>query len=309
MKRLVLGLGLLVVCGVAVGLWFGWPLLTDLLRRRLEQELTKALGSTAGAASRIEQFTVSLFPPSVHLGGVVVGAEPSLATVSSIDVRLWVLASLAEGRPVLSGRIAAPAVDLMHLPKGEAAGRAPHGGMSLPLHVRKLEVSDAQLLFRIGHTPATLTVAHLACQMKTGLLRSGVTAGLEVTGVELQRKSYRVRIDDIRADGGADAGGLFVNTAVVKGEGITAAVHATTTAHRHAATATFDPGVLGVVVDELSFIGGDAHLEGTLDGDLANPILDGHLVIQHGTLAQRLLGDLDTHVTRSGRRSTLMSCN
>src|SRR5437899_1169751 len=123
MKRLVLGLGLLVVCGVAVGLWFGWPLLTDLLRRRLERELTAALG----AASRIEQLTIALFPPGVHLGAVVVGAAPPLATVTSIDVRLWALASLAEGRPVLSARIAAPAVDLSHLPKGEAAARAPHG--------------------------------------------------------------------------------------------------------------------------------------------------------------------------------------
>ena len=40
MRRFVL----LVLCAVAVGLWLGWPVVTNLLRRRLERELAKALG-------------------------------------------------------------------------------------------------------------------------------------------------------------------------------------------------------------------------------------------------------------------------
>jgi autotransporter translocation and assembly factor TamB len=301
MKRLVLGLGLLVLCGAVALLWFGWPFLTELVRQRLEHELAAALGPQVAAVSRIGELTVSVLPPSVHVGGVGVGAEPPLATITSIDARLWVLASLGEGRPVVSVRITAPALDLSHLPKAAPGGSQKQGGSGVPpVHVRKLEVTDAQLLFRMGNTPAKLTVASLIGQMKTGLLRSGLSAGLEASGVELQRKAYRVHLDEIRADGGADAGGLFVNSASVQGEGIVASVHATMTAHRHTASATFDPGILGVVVDELSFVGGEAQLEGTLNGDLANPILDGHLVIAHGAIARRTLGDLDTHVTRTG---------
>jgi autotransporter translocation and assembly factor TamB len=301
MKRLVLGVGLLVLCGAAALLWFGWPYLTERIRQRLEQELAAALGPQMGARSRIAELTVSVVPPGVHVGGLVIGAEPALATVASIDARLWALASLAEGRPVISARITAPAVDLSHLPQAEPGQSPKQRGAGLPpVHVRKLEVTDAQLLFRMGNTPAKLTVARFAGQMKTGLLRAGMSAGLEASGVELQRKTYRAHIDEIHADGGADAGGLFVNSAQVQGEGIVASVHATTTPHRHAASATFDPGILGVVVDELSFVGGEAQLDGTLDGSLANPVLDGHLAIAHGAIGRRTLGDLDTHVTRTG---------
>src|SRR5438445_7024227 len=116
MKRLVLGVGLLVLCGAAALLWFGWPYVTERVRQRLEHELAAALGAKLAATSRIGELTVSLLPPRVHVGGVVVGAEPALLTVSSIDARLWALASLAEGRPVISAWITAPAFDLSHLP-------------------------------------------------------------------------------------------------------------------------------------------------------------------------------------------------
>jgi len=203
----------------------------------LEQELAAALGARIAAASRIGELTVSLVPLRVHVGSIVIGAEPPLATVSSLDARLWALASLAEGRPVVSAQIIAPILDFSHLPKAEPGASQKNAASGMPpLHVRKLEVTDAQLLFRMGNTPAKLTVARLAGQMKTGLLRAGLSAGLEASGVELERKGYRAHIDEIHADGGADAGGLFVNSASVQGKGIVASVHATTTAHRHAAS-------------------------------------------------------------------------
>ena len=67
MKRLVLGLGvLLVLCGAAALLWFGRPYLTELVRQRLERELVNALGPRIATTSRIAELTVSVIPPDMR---------------------------------------------------------------------------------------------------------------------------------------------------------------------------------------------------------------------------------------------------
>ena len=58
-----------------------------------------------------------------------------------------------------------------------------------------------------------------------------------------------------------DDGGLYVSSATVKGERITASANATLVPHRDTVEATFDPGILGVVVDELSVLSGQAHAD------------------------------------------------
>jgi len=300
MKRVVLGLLLLVLCGAAGLLWFGWPHVTDLLRLRLERELSRAVGSP----SRVQELTISVVPLRARLSGVAVGTPP-IAEIGRVDVRLEALASLFETRPVVTVAIESPAVDLSQLPPS-TPGNQPRpsaaGGGLPPFHLKRLAMTQGRLRFRMDHTIANLTVDAVEAQVKTGLLGQGLTASATVHGVELQRKSYRAKLDEILADGGADAGGLYVNAATVKGEGISASARATGTPHVHAVSATFDPGILGIVVDELSFIGGQATVEGTLAGDLANPVLDGHLAIQRGAIGHHALGDLDAHVTRTGTK-------
>ncbi len=299
MKRLVLSILLTAVCAVVALFWFGRPSITKRLRVRLEKEITRATHRPI----HIDDLSLSVFPLALHLGGVAVGNAPSLADVGRIDGRLWALASLSEWRPVLTLQVDAARVDLSSLPKSEGSPppATPQASFSLPpLHVKELILTQAQLRFRLGNSIANLTVADLTGHLESGMLTAGLTAGVEVHDVEMQRKTYRAKVHEIRADGGFDNGGLYVRTAQLDGEGITVAAHATATAHRHAVSATFDPGLLGVVVDELSFISGQAQVDGTLSGDLANPILDGRLLIRQGAIARHVLGDLDTHMTRKG---------
>ena len=84
MKRLALACVVLTACG-GVALWWGWPQLVERLRVRLEHELSRAVGT----ATRIDELTVSVFPLSVHLGGISVGADPALVQVGSVDAQLF----------------------------------------------------------------------------------------------------------------------------------------------------------------------------------------------------------------------------
>jgi len=157
------------------------------------------------------------------------------------------------------------------------------------------------LKFRLGKDIADLAVDHLAGQLQAGLIR-GFTAGLTVNGAELRRKSYSAKLDEIHAEGGMDSGGLYLASGSVKGDRITASANATRVPHHDAVEATFDPGILGVVVDELSALSGEAHVVGTLNGDLLDPTDDGQLTVTRGAIAHHLLGNLSTHVTHRGAR-------
>jgi autotransporter translocation and assembly factor TamB len=302
MKRLVLGCLALIVCG-GVALWLSWPYLMGVLRARLDRELSRVVGSP----SRVDELNVSLMPLSVHLGGVAIGSEPALLQVGHFEVRLWVLASVLKWRPVVTVRIGAVTADLTHLPQSPptAAPRPAPGAKSQelqlpPLQLKEFELADAQMRFRMGKDVAHLAVGHITAHARTTLVRHRLTAAVEVQDVELERKSYRAKIHVIQAEGGADAGGLFIKHGSLEGDGISVSAQATIVPHRYAVSATFDPSILGVVVDELSVVSGQAHAEGTLIGDLANPVLDARLTIQHGAIGKHILGDLDTHVSRAG---------
>jgi autotransporter translocation and assembly factor TamB len=299
MKRLVLGCLVASVCG-AVALWLSWPYLVDWLRTRLEREVSQAIGSPA----RVDELTLSLLPLEVRLGGITIGADPALLQVGRIEARLLASASVMKWRPVFTLRIASVVADLTRLPTSETPTPAPAakpGGLQLPpLQLEQFELTDAQLRFRMGKDSAHLAVGQVAAHVQTALVGHGLTAGVEVQNVELERKSYRAKIQIIQAQGGADDGGLFVDQARLEGDDISVSARATVVSHRHAVQATFSPRILGVVVDELSLVSGHAHLEGTLIGDLANPLVDARLTIQEGAIGRHVLGDLDTHFARAG---------
>ena len=298
MKRLQVGL-LLAVLGAATGLlWWGWPYVTDLLRLRLEQELTRSVGQPC----RIARLTIAWWPWRVRAEDIAIGAAPSLAQVDVVEVHLSVVASVAEGRAVLTATVESPDVDLSHL-AASSTHAAAHAKTALrfpPLHLKHLEVTAARLRFRLGNSVATLRMAAIQGELKSDWEGRNASLALKVADAEIERKSYHARVNELHVDGGADAGGFYVNTASAVGEGIAATVHATLVAHEHAFTATFEPGILGVVVDELAVIGGQARAAGMLHGDLANPLLDGHLTVQQGSIAHHQLGDLDAQVTLKG---------
>ena len=299
MKRIILGVLLLLVCLLGGLLWLGQESLLLRLHRRLEDELSRALHTP----THIDTLTVSVRALEVQLGGIVVGTEPALARIVSLDVRVLPIASLAEGRPVVIAAVRSPQFDLSRLAHGETGkpGASTGGGAQLPpLHFKHFEVEDGLLRFPFGNTTASLEVGRVAGEMKTGLLSRRMTGSVEARRVVLERHAHRLAIDELRAQGGSDAHGLFVDTATVRSEGLAVDVRAASVPGEHAASASFDPALLGVFVDELALIGGQAHLEGTLAGDLANPRLDGRVVVQQATIANRTLGDLETRARRDG---------
>ncbi|MFQ5667382.1 MAG: translocation/assembly module TamB domain-containing protein [Candidatus Binatia bacterium] len=301
MKRLAFGSVILALCAVVGLFWFGWHHLTELARGRLEREIARAIGLPC----RIRDLNASVMPLALRAGGIVVGSRPPVAKIAELAVQVAVRASISEWRPVLVVEVLSPMLDLTRLPKLESASRQavkPQGGARLPIRVKTLEITRARLRFRMGNDPARLTIASVQGHGETELSRRQVTAGMKLHGVHLRRKAHRLALHDIRMEGGFGARGLFVDTASIVGERIKVSVHATPVAHRYAATATFDPQILGIVVDDLAFVAGQARLEGTLTGDAANPDLDGHLVVRHGTLAGHPLGDLQAHVSRQGSR-------
>ncbi|HVM97532.1 MAG TPA: translocation/assembly module TamB domain-containing protein, partial [Candidatus Acidoferrales bacterium] len=102
------------------------------------------------------------------------------------------------------------------------------------------------------------------------------------------------------ARGGWKDDQLFVDEASVAGEGIEGVGHGSPEGLN--AKVDFDPSLLGVVVDELALVGGHASVEGVLRGSMANPLVDAQLQIHDGTLAGRLLGDLQARFHRQGPR-------
>ena len=299
MKRVVLVVFLVTVCVATVVLWVGYRSLNGPGRAALERELTRRTGTPC----TVGNLDVSLIPLRIRLDAVTIGDDPALARIEAIDVRLAALSSIAEGRAVISVQIDSPAIDLSHPrketpPAPKPAAPQPASPLRLPpIHLDAVELRQASLRFQMTDTPAELTVGRLNGWLKAGLLGAGFTAGLDLADVALQRKTYRAHFERIRADGGWNAGGLYVNTATLRGERLSGTLTAALTPNRHTADVTFDPGVLGVVVDELAVISGQAHVTGTLTGSLIDPVSHGHLAIVQGAIGTHVLGDLSTRVT------------
>lgn len=295
MRRVLLILLVLGLCA-GVGFWIAWDAVTNAVRQRVEQLLTRALDRP----TRIQALSVSLAPVRVHVGGVVLGATPAvLASIDSLDARLWPVDSLLEGRPVVSIQVQSAMFDVARLPPGKApspeTGRG--GGMRLPsFRVREIELSDARLQFPLVDANAALVVAHVA---GTGESRSGsqrLTASLEATAADLERAGEHLRVAHAQVDGGVDSHGVFVTSGVVTGEGIGVTVRAAAAPYRYTLAAQLDLAPLARFIHQRG--AGAVNIDGTLSGNLLNPGLEAQLVAGEIRLADQLLGDLRARVNR-----------
>src|SRR5215470_17956067 len=294
MKRLVLAL-VLALCGLAIAFWLGAPRLKGVVHQQLEKTIARAVGKP----TRIQQMSLSAVPPALHVEGLIVGDEPSFAEVARLDLRLLAFASLEEFRPVLELDVDSVTLDVSRLPSPTVKAETTPRPGPMALRLQELVINDARVRFPLGKTVATVSVHHLNGHGVTTAVPGDVTAALEATTVSLQHGSYTTTFDTVDMDGGADPSGLFVRSAKLQGQQLTASVW-TTGLHTHAIDASFEPAMLGVFVDELSWIGGRAQLEGTLDGSLANPVLSGTLRVDGAAIARHPLGDLTTEVKRNG---------
>jgi hypothetical protein len=290
-RRLVIIL-LVGALAVIAALWAGRGFLAEQLRRRAE----RALADAAGSPSRIGRLEFSLIPLRLGAADVSVGTAPAIATLGAVDVELHFLESIAQGRPVLSLALKAPSIDLNKLPPSTTGGapRVP------PLALRDFRVTGVKVRFTLGKDPATLTIGELAGRLSSAVIGRRVEVTLAATDAELQRKGFSLRLAAVEGDGGIDTGGVYLQSAALRGERVRLEAHALPAARRYEVTGAFDPAVLGVLVDELGALAGRGEVAGTVSGDLVDPVSDLQVTIADGAIAGHVLGDLRMQLRHSG---------
>lgn len=295
MKRLVAGFLLLVLC-VAAGVWWAWPALTDLARQQVERILTDVLQQR----SRIGGLAVSLLPPRLHATGVVLGEEPtSFVRIGTIDVRLWILRSLSEGRLVLSTRLQSVGLDLrrMALPRTRDPGKKWNGGGFPSLRVKAAELVDVHVHLRLQGADAALSVAELAGEFESTARTPELRVTTDIIGARFERRGAQLNVGRAHFEGGADAKGIFVKTAAVQGDGIDV-VAATSTARECTLSGSVNLGRLSALVD--APIQGEAKFAAHVTGNLADPAVDAQLSVGNLAVGERTVGDVKARVVRQG---------
>jgi len=285
-------LGALVV---VAALWVVREPLLEMLRGRVERALADAVGSP----SRVGRLDLSLIPLRLRAADISVGSAPSIATLGALDLRVHVADSIAQGRPVLSLTAQAPVIDLTRLRAPQPTGQ-PSGPQVPPLHLRTVDVRGARVRFKQGKDPVTLTIGQLSGEVVSAVVAERLEITLAASAVEMHRKGFGLSVDELQVDGGYGPDGLYLHSAAVKGERLSVEAHALPAARLYEVTGAFDPGMLGVFVDELAVLSGRAELLGTVSGDLLDPITDVRVTIADGAIAGHVLGDLRTQLRHSG---------
>ncbi|MFI5397278.1 MAG: translocation/assembly module TamB domain-containing protein [Candidatus Binatia bacterium] len=267
-------------------------------RRQLESMLAEVFDRP----TRIDELAISVLPPQVHVGGVAVGTEPTvLARIGSIDARLWVIESLKEGRPVLSGQVGSVALDLRQLPPRKTDAHEQQGkpGRFPLLRVREVELTQGRVLFRFQNADAALSLAQVRGELKSSWRTRQLAATLDVAAVQIERRAVKLNLAQAHVEGGASAHGLFLKTGNVTGDGISIAMTPASHAREYNLSAAVDLGGISGLVDQS--IQGEAKIDGRVTGDLANPDLNVQVSIRNLAIDQHGFGDVKTRVVRQAR--------
>ncbi len=315
MKRLAILLSLLLVMLAALATWVGEISVSGPRRIPAEALLSSAIGTSL----HFDALTVRLVPFSVEATNLFVG-ERGMFEVSSLQVRLLALASLREGRPVLAMTIDAPMIDLTQISEAEEEEEEAEEARRLeanpalavsenpftsipPLRVSKLLVSNLHLRFRMGEEdPVDVLAESVQVSAQRPFLRYVLDGSLEVKAAQWHRKQFGFAVDQIVAAGGVDKDGVWVEHTAIDGPDLRIRADATTTRHVQKAEATFHPALLGAFVDELALLGGSAHLQGTVSGDVIDPEVDAQLTLTKASFAERPIGDLAARFVRTRSR-------
>lgn len=305
MRRAIFVLLLLASLFLAILAWMGEVTFVAPGKARIENLLARALAVPV----RFSTLTLSLVTTSLRVTDLHVG-DRGVAEVADLRIQLLPLASLREGRPVVVVHVVAPMIDLTQLPDDEeeeeedptAAAADPFASIP-PLRVSELEISDLQLRFPMGEDPVDVTAVAVRAAVQRPVLRHVLEGNIDLQTAEWHRKGFSFRVDMLSAAGGADAEGVWLENAAADGPDLSLRSNATTEPHHQQVLATLDPSLLGAFVDDLAQIGGHARIEGTLSGNIIDPITDVQLELKDGSFAGRPIGDLATRFTR--RRSRL----
>jgi hypothetical protein len=288
MKRL-LSILLLAVAAAAAYLWANSGAFVELARTDLERELSAAFG----AKTVIESLRLSLVPPLATAEGIAVGDE--FARLDRLDVRLALLATLAEARPVAKMVAQSLYVDLTRRP--ESRGGAPIAVP--PLRIGGVRIDDLRLRFRIGDEIAHLAVAQLRGQIDSSVLRRQLVADVGLKQCVLRRASQSLDLGNVRITGYRDAEGVTIESASLLGPGRKIEVSGSS-ATRHQVRGELDLHDLVIIDDDFDPFSGAGRVTGEIVGTLDAPTLSGRIEIDDGRIAGRRVGVLTTSVHHEG---------
>ncbi len=294
MKRLLVGFVILLF-GAGVAAWLSWPSLTRWARQRIETLVSTAVDRP----TRIQELSISIIPLTVRVRGVVIGTQPPvLAEAGMVEVRLWVLASLMDLRPVLSARLESVNVDLQQLPRPAPRPERSehHAARLLPVRVAEVRLTQARLAFQLDRAETVLTVAEAVGRLDSHPRTQLLTASAEAAGVQLERAGQQLKLQEIQVAGGLDHRRIFLRRASASGDAINLSLKPAAVPREYALAATIGLDQVAAFFGEP--VKGQVRIAGNVSGDVANPDVKGEITVTDLEMHGRAVGNVKAEVLR-----------
>jgi autotransporter translocation and assembly factor TamB len=301
-RWLVLTLVLLATLA-AVALWALSGRLMEWARQRAEHELTVGFHAPA----HIGSLNVSLVPLTVEVSALRVGGKAPIVALDQAKARLLAGASLQAFRPIVVLTASGFVLDVDQLPHGEPApaGKAktsPASPRLFPFEVRGQEINDVTVRVAIDRQTVTIHAPRATAHAGVSPLHPYLSLAVRAAGVSLQRNAQELKLADVQIEGGVRHDQLYVDKGTISGQQLSIALtnERLPPKARHRLTAELPINALAVLFEPLTKIGGLAHVEATLTGDVADPDVDADVRVTHAVFGGLEAGDVQGRVTRHG---------
>lgn len=260
------------------------------------QEALRALaahqvGAALGANCTIDALSISFFPPRVEVGGVRLGADGAIASLASARAELQLRSSLRQGRVVLD--VAAGPLTL-DLPGFLRALPPPHPGPPAPLppfRVRRLRVQDVRVRLTDATPPLTVGAPLLDGDLEADALQGRLSFAGRGGPLTIEHGDRRAVLTSVAAAGGETDVGWQLQRIAIRGAGIALDGSERDGALRFAGDV--DLPRLALLDESLAALAGTAHLTGSLEGPLEEPILTATVQVPALGLADQDVGAVD----------------
>ena len=293
MKRLWLIVLLLLGCA-AVALWWNWSFAVELARRDMERRLSRSFGLPA----TIRRLEVSLVPPLARVEGVSVGDDPAVFRLDELSIRLALLSTVAEARPVVTATASALFLDATRLPDRDDHGS---GRLTPPaFRVGGVKLSGARLRFPIGDEVGELLVDRSQARLESSLFRTRIGGSVKLNGCALSRMQQTLDLGEVRIVGEMDTEGITIAAASLNAPGRSIEITGADS-NLHRIRAELDVNDLVIIDDDFAAFSGAGRASGEIRGPLDAPSVVGAIEIGELRAAGRVLGAGTATVRHQGK--------
>ena len=276
---------ILVLAGlVMVGPLRGWA--GDIARRRIERELAAALHTpvTIGALD------ISVLPPRVEAGPVLLGPDGGLARAAHVAVRLLPHTSLRQLRPVAEAVVDDVFVDVPRwVTLLETPATTPPTAIP-PFRLRALHVNQANLRLGQGAEPLDLAAGTVEGALEANA-QGRLHFAADARQVVLARRGAVLPLERLRGRGGETANGWRLTAVEAVGDGVQLASSAAA-ADRLPIRGRVALRRLAFTSDLFERVSGDAEVDAALIGRLDEPAAAGTVRVADFAVDGEHLGDV-----------------